>query len=146
MAKNFARDYEKKNNTRNIRCLVDESFVPATQRPRVSYWRLSDFMSQPRSTRLAGPLLWKIAQIPMKLVHFGPKINEQVGALLCYSMYLCTMVLTILSNCDFSCKSEKVHLKWWNLKRNFVIWHQKLFAVRNTTAFFQKSARLNRNL
>ena len=30
-AKNCARNYEKKNNTRNIRCLVDESFVPANQ-------------------------------------------------------------------------------------------------------------------
>ena len=35
IAKNFARNYEKtslKNNTWNIRRLVDESFVPATQR------------------------------------------------------------------------------------------------------------------
>ena len=31
-AKIFARNYEKKNNTWNIRRLVDESFVPATQR------------------------------------------------------------------------------------------------------------------
>ena len=31
-AKNFARNYEKNNNTWNIRCLVDETFVPATQR------------------------------------------------------------------------------------------------------------------
>ena len=31
-AKNFARNYEKKNNTWNIRCLVDESFVTAIQR------------------------------------------------------------------------------------------------------------------
>ena len=31
-AKNFARNYEKKKNTWNIRRLVDESFIPATQR------------------------------------------------------------------------------------------------------------------
>ena len=30
--KNFARNYEKKNDTWNIRHLVDELFVPATQR------------------------------------------------------------------------------------------------------------------
>ena len=28
----FARNYEKKNDTWNIRSLVDESFVPATKR------------------------------------------------------------------------------------------------------------------
>ena len=32
----------KKKYTWNIRRLVDESFVPATQRTRVLYWRLSD--------------------------------------------------------------------------------------------------------
>ena len=42
LAKNFARNYEK-NKTRNIRCLVDESFVPATQWPSILYWRLLDF-------------------------------------------------------------------------------------------------------
>ena len=40
-----------KKNTWNIRHLVDESFVPATQQPSVLYWRLSDFrtgdMGQP---------------------------------------------------------------------------------------------------
>ena len=40
-AKNFARNYEE-NNTWNIRHLVDESFVPATQWHSVLYWRLSD--------------------------------------------------------------------------------------------------------
>ena len=34
-AKNFATNYEKKNNTWNIRRLVDESFVPATKQTRV---------------------------------------------------------------------------------------------------------------
>ena len=33
----------KKNNTWNIRCLVDESFVPASQKTSLSYWRLTDF-------------------------------------------------------------------------------------------------------
>ena len=32
-AKNFARNYEKENNTWNIRRLVNESFVPETQQP-----------------------------------------------------------------------------------------------------------------
>ena len=36
------RNYEK-NDALNIRCLVDESFVPATQRTSVLYCRLSDF-------------------------------------------------------------------------------------------------------
>ena len=35
------RNYEK--NTWNVRCLVDESFVPSAQRASVLYWRLSDF-------------------------------------------------------------------------------------------------------
>ena len=35
------RNY-KKNNAWNIRCLVDESFVPSTQRASVLYWRLLD--------------------------------------------------------------------------------------------------------
>ena len=29
----------KKNNTWNIRCLVNKSFVPATQRTNIVYWR-----------------------------------------------------------------------------------------------------------
>ena len=33
----------KKNNTWNIRRLVDELFVPATQRPSILYGGLSDF-------------------------------------------------------------------------------------------------------
>ena len=33
----------KKKITWNIRCLVDESFVPATQQTSILYWRLSDF-------------------------------------------------------------------------------------------------------
>ena len=32
-----------KKNTWNIRHLVEESFVPSTQRPSVLYWRLLDF-------------------------------------------------------------------------------------------------------
>ena len=35
------RNYEK-NNAWNIRCLVDELFIPSTQRAWVKYWRLSD--------------------------------------------------------------------------------------------------------
>ena len=41
----FLQEIMKKNNTWNIRRLVDESFVPATQRPSVLHWRLSDFLS-----------------------------------------------------------------------------------------------------
>ena len=36
-------NYMRKYGTWNMRRLVDESFVPATQRPSVLYWRLSDF-------------------------------------------------------------------------------------------------------
>ena len=41
-AKNFARNYEKKNNTWNIRRLVDESFVPATQQPSDPAYYIED--------------------------------------------------------------------------------------------------------
>ena len=41
-SKNFARFYEK-NNTWNIICLVDESFVPSAQRNSILYCRLTDF-------------------------------------------------------------------------------------------------------
>ena len=37
------RNYEN-TNAWNIRCLVDESFLPSTQGPSISYWRLSDFL------------------------------------------------------------------------------------------------------
>ena len=45
-AKNFARNYEK-NNTWNIRRLVNESFVPANQQTSVSYCRLKNFLAVP---------------------------------------------------------------------------------------------------
>ena len=35
----------KKNNTWNIKCLVDELFLPLAQQTRVLYCRLTDFMS-----------------------------------------------------------------------------------------------------
>ena len=41
--KGFCKKLWKKNNTWNIRCLVDELFVPSTHQPSVLYWRLSDF-------------------------------------------------------------------------------------------------------
>ena len=40
---NFARFYEKKNDTWNIRRLVEESFVPSTQLISILYCRLTDF-------------------------------------------------------------------------------------------------------
>ena len=36
------KNYEKKN-TLNVRCLVDQSFVPSAQRTSILYCRLSDF-------------------------------------------------------------------------------------------------------
>ena len=42
-AKNFARNYEKRNNTWNIRRLVVESFVPSAQLTSVLLCRLTDF-------------------------------------------------------------------------------------------------------
>ena len=42
-AKNFARFYEKKNNTWNIRHLFDELFVPSAQGTSVLYCKLTDF-------------------------------------------------------------------------------------------------------
>ena len=52
-AKDFARNYEK-NNTWNIRRLVDESFVPADQQTNVLYCRLSDLWS--RTSQAKGSL------------------------------------------------------------------------------------------
>ena len=39
----FCKKLWIKNNTRNIRRLVDDSFVPLSQRPSVIYYRLTDF-------------------------------------------------------------------------------------------------------
>ena len=41
--KNFARFYEK-NNTWNIRRLVDDLFVPSIQQTSVLYYRLTNFL------------------------------------------------------------------------------------------------------
>ena len=43
--KGFCKKLWKNNNTWNIRHLVDESFVPASQQTSVLYWRLTDFYS-----------------------------------------------------------------------------------------------------
>ena len=52
----------KNNNAWNIRHLVDESFVPLTQRSSILYWRLSDFIlayfAQGLSTKLILLMLW----------------------------------------------------------------------------------------
>ena len=45
----------KKNSAWNIRLLVDESFVPSTQRPSVLYWRLLDFNLDPPNQKLHNP-------------------------------------------------------------------------------------------
>ena len=44
-ANNFARFYEKKNNTWNIRRLVDEMFVTSARLTSILYSRLMDFHS-----------------------------------------------------------------------------------------------------
>ena len=49
-AKNYARFYEK-NDTWNIRRLVNELFAPLAQQTSILYWRLSDFCPV-RSARL----------------------------------------------------------------------------------------------
>ena len=48
-AKNFARNHEKKNNTWNFRCLVNESFVPSAKQTSILYCRLSDFRNMTSS-------------------------------------------------------------------------------------------------
>ena len=45
----------KKNNTWNIRRLVDKSFVPANQRTSVLYCRLSDFLQHLGYTTMTAP-------------------------------------------------------------------------------------------
>ena len=42
----------KKNNTWNIRCLVDDSFVPSSKRPSVLYCKLTDFWTRKASERI----------------------------------------------------------------------------------------------
>ena len=42
-AKNYARFFEKKNNTWNIRRLVDDSFVPSARRTSILNCKLADF-------------------------------------------------------------------------------------------------------
>ena len=37
------RSFMKKNNSWNIKCLVQALFAPSTQQPSIVYWRLSDF-------------------------------------------------------------------------------------------------------
>ena len=48
------QDFIKKNNTWNIRCLVDESFVPSDQRTNVLFCILTDFTA-PFSHKHASP-------------------------------------------------------------------------------------------
>ena len=50
------QEFMEKNDTWNIRRLVDELFVPATKQPSVLYWRLSEFKTIYLSwtTRLLG--------------------------------------------------------------------------------------------
>ena len=44
----YVRNYEKKNIW-NVRCLVDDSFVPSAQQTSILYCRLSDFWKSVRS-------------------------------------------------------------------------------------------------
>ena len=48
----FSKKLWKKNNTWNIRCLVNESFVPATQQASILYWRLTDLQKMPSASLL----------------------------------------------------------------------------------------------
>ena len=49
----------KKNNTWNIRRLVDDLFVPSSQQPRILYCKLTDFKSTKNwSSNLAIPKWW----------------------------------------------------------------------------------------
>ena len=45
--KRILQDIMKKRNTWHIQCLVNESFVQASQPTSVLYWRLTDFWSGP---------------------------------------------------------------------------------------------------
>ena len=57
--KNFARNYEKKSNTWNIRPLVDESFTPSTQRSSIEDCRISSTNSDGIPVkRAAGLAFW----------------------------------------------------------------------------------------
>jgi hypothetical protein len=83
-SKNFARNYEKKNNTWNTRHLVNELFVPATQRPSVLYWRLLDFKTVEAANKFSrshSEEEFIIKDFSMKMA-----IKFQVSSILCYKV------------------------------------------------------------
>ena len=65
----------KKNNAWNIRCLVNESFVPASHRASVLYCRLSDFTWQFRKVSLT-PLVWVNSISRLKDVWYQGKVGQ----------------------------------------------------------------------
>ena len=52
------------NNTWNIRRLVNDSFVPSSQRPSVIYQRLTDFWSHRRPVAAAASMAWPHGRRP----------------------------------------------------------------------------------
>ena len=59
----FCKKSWKNNNTWNIRRLVDDSFVPSSQRPSVIYQRLTDFRKQKDIHNLDWGEIWMILLI-----------------------------------------------------------------------------------
>ena len=79
------RNHEK-NKVWNIRHLVDESFIPATQQTRVLYCRLSDFRAQGNS--MTNLMLKKLVDLiikPYLKANFMAKkaLSENIKILAC---------------------------------------------------------------
>ena len=61
--KNQSTLFEKKKSTWNVRCLVDESFVPSAQQTSALYCRLTDFWRVCASSALSTPFFSTVGNI-----------------------------------------------------------------------------------
>ena len=80
-AKNFCKEFCKKlwkNNTWNIRCLDDESFVPGNQQTSVLYCRLSDFKSSGKKSQYRLEIIW-ISKMQLQLFYLLFKIDFAIA-------------------------------------------------------------------
>ena len=69
----------KKNNTWNIKCLVNESFVPVNQGTSILYCRLSDFYLPSLTLQDRECTLW-----------FSDRLDYVSKALLCWLLSVCS--------------------------------------------------------
>ena len=112
--KEFCKKLWRKNNTWNIRRLVDESFVPAIQRPSVLCWRLSDFKCRRflllllswQNCLVLWPVLnwtrlavsWAVFEKKYKYQSFSDTIFFYIRN---WSTYICKMFYNTISRFNF---------------------------------------------